>query len=325
MPVPGRFWGIGFAAAVLAHAVIVVLIFWQPPESGARAPGRGGIEVSLGAAGAPPGSAAESVATADTRTVEPEEAISDSTPRDTTAARPVEDADAAEPETVETREVEPQAAAWEQPDADTAQSTPTEAAPIPQTLDSPQVESEITPAEQPDPAQSPPTEPVKTRQPETAVTARAPEQVAMDPVPEEEQAAVDAVPDEEPTTSAPSSQAGTGGTSGANVGSGESASAGGTPGPSDDYMAQLSAWLEKHKQYPRRAQRRRQEGTALLQFVIDREGRVIEYRIRESSGHEILDEEVAAMIERAQPLPGIPDDMPRARLELVVPIQFLLM
>lgn len=312
MPVPGRFWGIGIAAAFLAHAALVALVFWQPPESGAQAPGRGGIEVSLGTAGASPGGAAETVATTDARAVDPEEAVSDSTPRDTTTARPVEDAAAADPETVESRQVAPQAAAPEQPDA--AESPPTEAPIIRQTMDSRQVEPEVAAAEEPEVAEAAPTEPVRTRQPDTAATANAPAQTVVDPAPDEAQ-----------TASAPSSPAGTGGTSGANDGSGESASAGGTPGPSADYMAQLSAWLEKHKQYPRRAQRRRQEGTALLQFVIDREGRVIEYRIRESSGHEILDEEVAAMIERAQPLPGIPDDMPRARLELVVPIQFLLM
>jgi protein TonB len=30
------------------------------------------------------------------------------------------------------------------------------------------------------------------------------------------------------------------------------------------------------------------------------------------------------MIERAQPLPSMPDDMRRARLELVVPVRFFL-
>lgn len=323
MPVPGRFWGIGIAAALLAHAAIVVLIFWQPPESGARAPGRGGIEVSLGAAGAPPGRAAETVETTEARAVDPEVAVPDSTPRDTTVARPVEDAARAEPETVDSRQVVPQAAAPEQPDA--AEAPTTEPATLRPTLDNRRVEPEVAAAEQPDPAEAPPTEPVTTRPPETAVTASEPEQPPVEPVPNAGRATADAAPAETPTTSAPSSPAGSGGTREASVGSGETASAGGTPGPSADYMARLSAWLEKHKQYPRRAQRRRQEGTALLQFVIDREGRVIEYRIRESSGHEILDEEVAAMIERAQPLPGFPDDMPRARLELVVPIQFLLM
>jgi len=91
------------------------------------------------------------------------------------------------------------------------------------------------------------------------------------------------------------------------------------PGATADYLAMLQAWLEKHKEYPRRAQRRRQEGTALLYFVMDREGRVIEYHLQQSSGHDLLDREVAAMIERAQP-----EEMDRARLELVVPVQFFL-
>jgi len=37
-----------------------------------------------------------------------------------------------------------------------------------------------------------------------------------------------------------------------------------------------------------------------------------------------LDHEVEAMTQRAQPLPGIPKNMNRRRLELVVPVQFLL-
>lgn len=108
------------------------------------------------------------------------------------------------------------------------------------------------------------------------------------------------------------------------AGSGDASSGGGLPGAEADYMALLQAWLEKHKEYPRRAQLRRQEGTALLYFVMDREGRVITHRLQESSGHRLLDREVEEMIRRAQPLPKMPDDMERAQLELVVPVQFFL-
>ena len=92
----------------------------------------------------------------------------------------------------------------------------------------------------------------------------------------------------------------------------------------DSYMAQLQAWLERHKEYPRRAKLRRQEGTVLLYFVMNREGRVLEYRIRQRSGHASLDRAVEEMIERAQPLPKMPQEMRQARLELVVPVQFFL-
>lgn len=91
-----------------------------------------------------------------------------------------------------------------------------------------------------------------------------------------------------------------------------------------DYLHLLVAWLEQHKQYPHRARVRRQEGTVVLHFILNREGRVTYYRIEESSGYGILDKEVEAMIKRAQPLPKMPEDLQLASLELIVPVQFSL-
>lgn len=102
------------------------------------------------------------------------------------------------------------------------------------------------------------------------------------------------------------------------------AAAGATQGPPPDYLTTLRAWLERHKQYPRAAQLRRREGTALLRFVIDRDGRVLSHRIERSSGHALLDEAVEAMIARAAPLPAMPAAMREDRLELVVPVSFFL-
>ena len=69
-------------------------------------------------------------------------------------------------------------------------------------------------------------------------------------------------------------------------------------------QAQLLAWLEKYKRYPRVAQEQRQEGVAYLRFTIDREGKVISSQINKSSGFELLDDEVLALIQRAQPAPS---------------------
>ena len=109
-----------------------------------------------------------------------------------------------------------------------------------------------------------------------------------------------------------------------NAGSANDSAGGGVPGQMIDYMSVLQAWLEKHKEYPRSARLRRIEGTTLLYFVMDRNGTVIDYRIQKSSGFSLLDREVEEMIQRAQPLPRMPQDMHRERLELVVPVQFLL-
>ena len=91
-----------------------------------------------------------------------------------------------------------------------------------------------------------------------------------------------------------------------------------------DYLSRLQGWLERHKRYPRRARRRRQEGTALLRVVMSRDGTVISQRLERSSGHAALDREVKAMLKRAQPLPKMPPEMSGDRLELVVPVQFAL-
>ena len=46
--------------------------------------------------------------------------------------------------------------------------------------------------------------------------------------------------------------------------------------------------------------------------------------IARRSGYADLDDEVMAMIMRAEPLPPFPESMPQARLDLTVPIRFSL-
>lgn len=106
--------------------------------------------------------------------------------------------------------------------------------------------------------------------------------------------------------------------------SGDSFTGGVLMGDSQDYTATLLAWLEQHKEYPRTARNRRQQGTVMLYFMMDRQGRVSVSRIEQSSGYKALDAEALKMLERAQPLPAIPDAMPNEKLELVVPVQFFL-
>ena len=100
----------------------------------------------------------------------------------------------------------------------------------------------------------------------------------------------------------------------------------GSPAPRvrADYLTRVQAWIEKHKEYPNRARLRREEGTALLYFVVDRDGRVRDYELRQSTGHALLDREVLAMIERAQPLPRVLGHLNPVALEMIVPVRFSL-
>ncbi|GAB3671779.1 energy transducer TonB [Salinisphaera aquimarina] len=91
-----------------------------------------------------------------------------------------------------------------------------------------------------------------------------------------------------------------------------------------DYRSELRTWLAKHKDYPRRARRLRQEGTAVLYFVMDRDGHILNWEIRKSSGHKLLDEAVEKMIKDADPMPPLPDSVSMQRLALTVPVSFKL-
>ena len=82
--------------------------------------------------------------------------------------------------------------------------------------------------------------------------------------------------------------------------------------------------LQQNKRYPRSAEVRHEQGVVTLNFTIDRSGRVLARKIVRSSGVASLDEEVLAMIERAQPLPAFPPAMTEHSINLVVPIRFSL-
>src|SRR5687768_6242908 len=86
----------------------------------------------------------------------------------------------------------------------------------------------------------------------------------------------------------------------------------------------LVASLQRAKRYPASAEARRAQGVATLSFSMDRNGRVLSQRIVKSSGHADLDQEVLAMVQRAQPLPPFPPAMPQPVIQLSVPIRFSL-
>jgi protein TonB len=66
------------------------------------------------------------------------------------------------------------------------------------------------------------------------------------------------------------------------------------------------------------------EGTATLWLSIDPDGKVLGFRIQQSSGHGLLDTEVEALVHRADPMPPVPESMRAASIEFVVPVQFVL-
>lgn len=80
--------------------------------------------------------------------------------------------------------------------------------------------------------------------------------------------------------------------------------------------------IERNKRYPARALARSQHGVAEIAFSLDRDGRVLESHIARSSGTAALDEEALAVVQRAQPFPPAPPEVPGARITITMPIRF---
>jgi periplasmic protein TonB len=73
-----------------------------------------------------------------------------------------------------------------------------------------------------------------------------------------------------------------------------------------NYVGLVGAHLARHKQYPADARSRGDQGTATVAFSLDGSGRVTSVRLARGSGVASLDQEVQAMVRRANPFPAPP-------------------
>ncbi|MDR2459535.1 MAG: energy transducer TonB [Deltaproteobacteria bacterium] len=122
-------------------------------------------------------------------------------------------------------------------------------------------------------------------------------------------------------------------TASANTGVGTGgAGPGGTPGGTgvgnsdelDAYKAMVRRRIEGNKKYPPAAQSRRQTGVVRVSFIINQDGQIHSANVVESSGHNILDDEVLALLRRVSPLPPLPASSGLSSLKITVPLRFSL-
>jgi protein TonB len=96
------------------------------------------------------------------------------------------------------------------------------------------------------------------------------------------------------------------------------------PGPdAATWASRLAAHLLRFRHYPAEAERRGFTGVAIMRFSVDASGHVVSQSLQRSSGHDQLDQEAAAWLQRAQPLPAPPPDR-AAPAQITVPLAFVL-
>jgi protein TonB len=88
------------------------------------------------------------------------------------------------------------------------------------------------------------------------------------------------------------------------------------------YQSRLVAHLRRYRTYPSTARSKRLQGTAVVSFTIDKNGRVVGSSLAKGTGHQILDREAVAMVRRASPFPAMPAGIGKSRLTVRAPIRF---
>ena len=91
-----------------------------------------------------------------------------------------------------------------------------------------------------------------------------------------------------------------------------------------EYGSLIVAHLNRNKNYPSGARSRREEGTVMLSFTLDRNGRLLSGRVAKGSGFAELDQEALDMLRRAQPFPTPPADLTSATFPFSAPMRYYL-
>ena len=102
------------------------------------------------------------------------------------------------------------------------------------------------------------------------------------------------------------------------------------PSPADvdnalgEYGGQLGRAIAKHKAYPKIAQMRGWEGEVMLDLKIDGSGNVLSAKVKDSSGHDALDNQALEMVKKASPFPAPPSALRSRTFNITVPVSFKL-
>ena len=201
---------------------------------------------------------------------------------------------------------------------------PTPTPPTPDASPLPPVPQALAPKPKPPPRPAVKPRPVKAKPVETPTPPAAPT-AASEPPPGPGSGEGPPTQNPQPGTAATgAANAGPGGATGVGTGAAGTGrgSFGDGRGLGDDYLDRLRRHLAKYKHYPPEAVKLKQEGTALVEFVLARDGTVLEAHIQRSSGFPLLDQATLEMIRNASPVPKVPDRFAGDRVSIAIPTGF---
>ena len=89
------------------------------------------------------------------------------------------------------------------------------------------------------------------------------------------------------------------------------------------YYGVIRNILDSNKKYPLLSLQRRQEGTPVVEFTIQKNGEVTNLNLV-SSGYRLLDREAQKIVIKSSPFPPIPESVGKNSIDLRIPINFSL-
>lgn len=96
---------------------------------------------------------------------------------------------------------------------------------------------------------------------------------------------------------------------------------GGTKAASN-YKGKVFSKVRRAQRYPRKAERKKIQGTVHVSFTVAKSGSVSNIRVVRSSGHAILDKAAADQVRRAAPMPKFPKNIKKTKLAFRARIAF---
>jgi protein TonB len=102
------------------------------------------------------------------------------------------------------------------------------------------------------------------------------------------------------------------------------AASGGGVSPVLAYQNAVLRQIDAAKRYPALARAQHRQGVALVQFSMDRNGRVLSASLAKTSNAKMLDSEAVEAVERASPFPAPPAELAGDPVNLMVAVEFSL-